>query len=76
MFVQTINTIVTLMRIAQRLIRMQKVLLVPAKMDTRTRFTKPMVNCVTTTGTDFQKLRKVHSRRLTFRYGNDLKKSS
>jgi len=55
MFVQIIYTIVTLMLIAQRLIQMQKVSLVPAKMDIQTRFIKPMVNCVTTKGTDFKK---------------------
>ena len=56
MFVLIINTIVTLMLIAQRLIRMLKVSLVPVKMDIQTRFIKPMVNCVTTKGIDFQKL--------------------
>ena len=55
MFALKINTIVTLMLIAQQLIRMLTVLLVLAKVDILTRHINPTVNCVMTKGTDFQK---------------------
>jgi len=55
MFALKINTIVTLMLIAQQLIRMLTVSLVLAKVDILTRHINPTVNCVMTKGTDFQK---------------------
>ena len=55
MFALKINTTVTLMLIAQQLIRMLTASLVLAKVDTLTRHIKPTVNCVMTKGTDFQK---------------------
>ena len=55
MYAHLVYTIVTLMLIAQQLIRMLTVSLALARMDSRTHHIKPMVKCVMTKGRDFQK---------------------